>query len=117
MVHTTSRDAEVLVTSDLTIPPRTLSKYYRQLLNRVADARQMLDEAQHTAYMRTVGGASPKSGYNIKHYYSDLTAARADSQVYYANATEVYRDLLWDDVSIEETDYTYCRYTPIVTEV
>ena len=75
------RDNEVLVTSDLTIPPRPLSKFYRQLFNRVADARQTLDEAQHTAYIRTVGGASPKPGYNIKHYYSDLVAARADSQV------------------------------------
>ena len=39
-------------------------------------------------------------------------------QVYYQVASEVYRDLLWEDVDVAEpVEYTYCRYTPVTTEV
>ncbi len=39
-------------------------------------------------------------------------------QVYYPVAPEVYRDLLWEDVDVADpVEYTFCRYTPITTEV
>lgn len=39
-------------------------------------------------------------------------------QVYYPVAPEVYRDLLWEDVDVADpAEYTFCRYTPITTEV
>jgi chitin synthase len=38
--------------------------------------------------------------------------------VYYPVAPEVYRDLLWEDVDVADpVEYTFCRYTPITTEV
>lgn len=50
-------------------------------------------------------------------YACEQVSDKHRPQVFYANPTEVYRDLLWDDVTIDEVEYTYCRYTPIVTEV
>ena len=39
-------------------------------------------------------------------------------QVYYPVAPEVYRDLLWEDVDVADpVEYTFCRYTPVTTEV
>lgn len=39
-------------------------------------------------------------------------------QVYYPVAPEVHRDLLWEDVDVADpAEYTFCRYTPITTEV
>lgn len=33
-------------------------------------------------------------------------------------APEVYRDLLWEDVDVADpVEYTFCRYTPVTTEV
>ena len=38
--------------------------------------------------------------------------------MYYPVAPEVYRDLLWEDVDVADpVEYTFCRYTPVTTEV
>lgn len=39
-------------------------------------------------------------------------------QVLYPVAPEVYRDVLWEDVDVADpAEYTFCRYTPVTTEV
>jgi hypothetical protein len=39
-------------------------------------------------------------------------------QVLYAVAPEVYRDVMWEDIDVADpAEYTYCRYTPVTTEV
>jgi len=71
--------------------------------------------SNYTKYMN--GNAAGSTLVSAKEYYEQLKSLRADSQVYYPVAPEVYRDLLWEDVDVADpSEYTFCRYTPVVTE-
>eukprot|EP00887_Chlorella_sp_A99_P006915 scaffold2.g6915.t1 len=116
---------EILVTPDFDVEPAPLKQYYTSLDQRLSELQGMMGAtgaALPSTYEKYLHGTVPAGGgtgplVSAKEYYEHLKQLRADSQVYYPVASEVYRDLLWEDVDVADpVEYTYCRYTPITTE-
>lgn len=100
-----------------------LTHYYRHLDQRLCELQALLGQqgdlslpSTYEKYVHGVPAGGPRL-VSAKEYYEQLKGLRQDSQVYYPVAPEVYRDLLWEDVDVADpTEYTYSRYTPIITE-
>ncbi|PSC74218.1 chitin [Micractinium conductrix] len=116
---------DVLVTPDFDVQPSLLKEYYVHLDQRLGELQGLLGAggavlpSTYEKYMHgsMPAGASGNPLVTAKEYYEQLKQLRADSQVYYPVAPEVYRDLLWEDVDVADpSEYTFCRYTPITTE-
>ncbi|KDD74358.1 chitin synthase, partial [Helicosporidium sp. ATCC 50920] len=118
--------AAVMVTPDFEVPEVPLKEYYASLDQRLAELQSLTGAttgSMPSTYEKYVhGGASargpPPGGLvSAREYYEQLKQLRGESQVYYAVAPEVHRDLMWDDVEVEDaSEYLYCRYTPVTTE-
>lgn len=117
----------LLVAPDFDIEAVPLRDYYAHLDSRLCELQSLTgapNGAMPSTYEKYVhGGASargapPPGGLvSAKEYYEQLKQLRADSQVYYAVAPEVYHDVLWEDVDVEDpAEYTHGRYTPVTTE-
>ncbi|KAI3424139.1 hypothetical protein D9Q98_009499 [Chlorella vulgaris] len=116
---------DVLVTPDFDVQPTLLAEYYVHLDQRLIELQNLLGSqgavlpSTYEKYLHgnVPAGTSGNPLVSAKEYYEQLKQLRADSQVYYPVAPEVYRDLLWEDVDVADpVEYTFCRYTPITTE-
>jgi hypothetical protein len=117
---------DVLVTPDFDVQPSPLSEYYVHLDQRLEELQNLMGSqgavlpSTYEKYLHgnVPAGVTGNPLVSAKEYYEQLKQLRADSQVYYPVAPEVYRDLLWEDVDVADpVEYTFCRYTPITTEV
>ncbi|GAB4813424.1 hypothetical protein N2152v2_000470 [Parachlorella kessleri] len=117
---------DVNVTPDFDVEAVPLKEYYAGLNKRLQELQELMGSSSQyqmpSNFEKYMHGDIPVGALgnplvSAKEYYEQLKQLRADSQVLYAVAPEVYRDVLWEDIDVADpAEYTYCRYTPVTTE-